>query len=595
MVEFFTDAQKYDGLTHIIKELFDKLSDMKAGYQYHRDCLQELLKRNQQQNLYLAIVGQVKRGKSTLLNALIGEEILPSSIIPVTAIPTFVRYGEQMRVDVIFYDSKKKELETDSIEEVKSFLAGYIVEKHNPENRLKVSFVNVYFPAQILKEGIILIDTPGIGSTYLHNTETTLNFVPECDAALFVTSVDPPVTEVELEFLKRLARHTKNVYFILNKIDYLSDEELSVSKKFLEELLIQNGFEGKIFPVSARIALTGKKQKDGEIFKQGNIGDLEGFIMKTIVSKKKSMIEESLSIKLQNIIFETITTMDLEIKSLKMPVEVLEQKLGLLKHELSIFEKEKHIILDNLEGERKRLHEQLEDYSSELSEKARTYLYSVVKENSVKAENSSEFYENSRRAMEIAIPGFFENENGSAVRFFEDKIKEITEFYNERINQMCNRIRQIVSGIFEIDYGKTDKMFLFEIARQPYWLTHVWLTGFQPFSEDFVDTFLPPSKKMKRIMMRIQTQIDELVMQNMENLRWSIFQSIDRFFLKFKNFFEKYFSEIMQSTSGLVDEILKEKHNHDAVEKEIKKLEEKRKFLSHHLAQLPENLIDNKK
>ena len=70
-----------------------------------------------------------------------------------------------------------------------------------------------------------LIDTPGIGSTFRHNTEATVNFLPQCDAALFVVSADPPITEVEVEFLKLARRKLARLFFILNKMDYLDADE----------------------------------------------------------------------------------------------------------------------------------------------------------------------------------------------------------------------------------------------------------------------------------------------------------------------------------------------------------------------------------
>ncbi|MCM8815171.1 MAG: dynamin family protein [Candidatus Omnitrophica bacterium] len=594
MAVVHSDTQKNNELGHIIETLLDILVDMGTGYKYHSDCIEELLKRTKHQNFYLAIVGQVKRGKSTLLNALVGEEILPSSIIPVTAIPTFVKYGSNLGVDVFFYDSGKKHIDAENVEEARNFICNYVMEEKNPENIMKVSFVEVSVPASILKERVVLIDTPGIGSTYLHNTETTLNFIPKCDAALFVTSVDPLITEVELEFLKRLSKHMKNVWIVLNKIDYLSNKDLIVCKKFIQNVLEKNGFEGKIFPVSAKMAISGKKQNNQEILAASNIDGLEDFITKDIFSKKKYILEESLYIKLKNAISEALTTMEIEIKSLKMPGQELEEKLKLINQQLSGFEKEKNIILDSLEGERKRLHESLEDYCNEVSQKARIFLHGIAEENYGKAKDPYEFYEISKMSISKAIIEFFESENGNAVRFFDAKINEITEFYNKRINQMHNFIKHTISSVFEVDYNETGKTFVFEISNRPYWVTHIWMTGFKPFGEEFLDNFLSVSRKMNRIMTRLKSQIDELVMHNVENLRWPIFQSIDRFFIKFKNFFEKYFSQMLKSITELVNKLQQEKLDSQMRDQEIIRIEERKKIFQKAIMTIEKNLINNK-
>ncbi|TGC07422.1 hypothetical protein CUN85_11510 [Methanolobus halotolerans] len=73
---------------------------------------------------------------------------------------------------------------------------------------------------------VVVIDTPGIGSTYRHNTEVTMGFLPQSDAALFLVSVDPPITEVELAFLKDIKSRVSKLFFALNKVDYLTKTEL---------------------------------------------------------------------------------------------------------------------------------------------------------------------------------------------------------------------------------------------------------------------------------------------------------------------------------------------------------------------------------
>lgn len=572
-----------------VSYIIQSISDLN-GYQYHIENLNDLLKKHKQQNLYLAVVGQVKRGKSTLINAIIGEEILPFSIIPVTAIPTFLKYAESLMANIVFLDSKKQKFVASDAQQMRDFLSQYIVEEKNPENKLKVSYVEVFLPADVLKEGIVLIDTPGIGSTYLHNTETTLNFLPKCDAALFVTSVDPPVTEVEIDFLKRLSSHMKEIYFILNKIDYLSEKELAVSEKFFRDVLKKNGFDTEIFLISAKMAFTGKKEKDKEMVEKSRIEKIEKFITSVIARNKKQMIEESLRNKLDNIVSDILTTMEIEIKSLNMPVKELEGKLNFLREQFAGFEREKNMILDSLEGDRNRLHQDLEEYSEEIRKKSKAYFEAIIKENLAKSQDALEFYQMTKQAISSAIDVFFEYENGVAVRTFEKKIKEISDFYSDRINQMVKNIREVVASAFEIDIQKEKKIFEFEIAHQPYWVSHVWMTSFQPFSEDFVDMFLPSSVRMKKVMMRLQSQLEELLMQNIENLRWSIFQSIDRFFIKFKNFFEKYFSMLIGSTSTFIEDLLKEKQQQKFIDEKVKMLEQK-KFS---LLEIKKNLIKNR-
>ena len=123
----------------------------------------------------LAVLGQFKRGKSTLLNALLGVDALPTDVVPVTAIPTFLE---------------------------------------------------VFLPSELLACGLLLFDTPGVGSTFRHNTAAADAVLAECDAALFVVSPDPPITEVEVQFLARVRQKVERVIVVLNKIDTLEPDEV---------------------------------------------------------------------------------------------------------------------------------------------------------------------------------------------------------------------------------------------------------------------------------------------------------------------------------------------------------------------------------
>jgi ribosome biogenesis GTPase A len=112
--------------------------------------------------LNLLVVGQFKRGKSSLINALLGDDVMPTGALPVTGAVTAIRFGSDRRLTVLF-----REREPQSI--TKSELPFYVSEEHNAANRLGVERVEVFWPAAAIR-GVTLFDTPGIGSTYTHNT-----------------------------------------------------------------------------------------------------------------------------------------------------------------------------------------------------------------------------------------------------------------------------------------------------------------------------------------------------------------------------------------------------------------------------------------
>ena len=138
-------------------------------------------------------------------------------------------------------------------------LPDYVTETGNPKNEKEVSEVVVLYPSPYLKDGVRLVDTPGVGSVYIHNTDVAYRYLPKSDAALFLLSVDQPVSSAEIEFLKDVREYAGRIFFLLNKTDYLSAEEvgsaLSFAKETLEEIM---GPDIRIFPISAKLALQAK-------------------------------------------------------------------------------------------------------------------------------------------------------------------------------------------------------------------------------------------------------------------------------------------------------------------------------------------------
>ena len=167
----------------------------------------------------LVILGQFKRGKTTLINSLIGKEILPSSVVPLTSVVTILKHSNEMNCHIFMQDGGEKNVRLEE-------LTDYITEKGNPKNIKDVRCARIQYPSPFLEKGMLLVDTPGVGSTFLHNTETTYEFLDHLDAALFLMSADVPISQVEKELLDTIKGSTQKIFFVLNKIDNLNPEEI---------------------------------------------------------------------------------------------------------------------------------------------------------------------------------------------------------------------------------------------------------------------------------------------------------------------------------------------------------------------------------
>ena len=231
-------SQTSSAFLSLLRDIQDLFNQLGEEFTPEQKRVQELGNRLASARFHLAVLGQFKRGKSTLLNALIGEELLPSAIVPLTSVPTFLSWGPERLVKVIFLDGRAQECCFESAGDASEFLAQYVTESHNPKNHLGVARVEVEHPSPLLQKGVVLIDTPGIGSTFQHNTEATLNFLPQCDAALFLVSADPPITPVEIEFLKAVREKVVRTLFLMNKVDYLSNQEQQQAHRVILKVII---------------------------------------------------------------------------------------------------------------------------------------------------------------------------------------------------------------------------------------------------------------------------------------------------------------------------------------------------------------------
>ena len=124
-----------------------------------RDDARSAAERIAEGRFYVACVGQFKRGKSTLLNALIGEPILPSGVVPVTSVPTILRFGEDYGARVRLDSGEWTEIAIAEIEQ-------YVSETQNPQNSKGVAALEVFVPSPLLAEGMCFVDTPGLGSVF---------------------------------------------------------------------------------------------------------------------------------------------------------------------------------------------------------------------------------------------------------------------------------------------------------------------------------------------------------------------------------------------------------------------------------------------
>ena len=170
----------------------------------------------------LVVMGEIKKGKSSFINAFLGvKDLVPVASDVATSTVFKVHYGKEAGYRVFF----EKSLNKAPIRIEASELAAYGTENGNPGNKKQVDFIEVISPAPLLKNGLVIIDTPGLGGLFKEHKKITWNYVPKADAVFFVTdSVESPIGLEELEHLNTVRKITQHLYFVQTKASAVDAE-----------------------------------------------------------------------------------------------------------------------------------------------------------------------------------------------------------------------------------------------------------------------------------------------------------------------------------------------------------------------------------
>ena len=204
------DVQGLQKLANIIE---------RNGLTEFRSTITMLLDRAEETALEIAVFGRVSTGKSSLLNRVIGAELLPVGVTPITAVPTRIGYGQKPLVMVW---QEGVGTSTHAVEELPSF----VDERLNPENRKRVGRILVLYPSERLREGIIFVDTPGLGSLATRGANETLAYLPRCDAGIVLVDAGSTLTPDDLNILRALTQVGTLTTVLVSKADLLSERDL---------------------------------------------------------------------------------------------------------------------------------------------------------------------------------------------------------------------------------------------------------------------------------------------------------------------------------------------------------------------------------
>jgi GTP-binding protein EngB required for normal cell division len=220
-----------------------------------RPALATIIDRLETNAFEIAVFGRVSSGKSSLLNHIVGQDLLPVGVNPITAVPTRLAYGPEPRATAWFADRKPEQF---GIER----LAEFVTEQHNPANLQHVTRIVVELPAQRLREGVVYVDTPGLGSLATSGAAETKAYLPRCDLGVVLIDAGSTLTEDDLATIQTLCDVGIPASVLLSKADLLAPADRDRALQYVAAHIRSDlGLELPVHAISIKAECSGLLEK----------------------------------------------------------------------------------------------------------------------------------------------------------------------------------------------------------------------------------------------------------------------------------------------------------------------------------------------
>ncbi|PKM52199.1 MAG: dynamin family protein [Firmicutes bacterium HGW-Firmicutes-7] len=319
----------------------------------NNDLIDEVLKRIANDSFDIAIVGEFKRGKSTLINALLGKDVLPTDILPCSATLNRITYNITPMVKIDYKDGRVEEIEVDA-------LPDYVTKLTEESEKISetIKEATVYYPINFCRNNVDIIDTPGLNDDK-SMTEVTLSVLPQVDAAILVIMAQAPFSEFERDFLenKLLTNDLGRVMFVVTGIDRCEDDEVervlkSISTR-IEQYVIKKAEKTfgkdsdefavyrrkigkpKVFGISAKQALKAKLTGNNDLLEKSCFNAFEKELERFLTEDRGAVFLQVPINRILSTSAEILKSIDLQENALSMKKEEFEGKYQVAVDEMS--------------------------------------------------------------------------------------------------------------------------------------------------------------------------------------------------------------------------------------------------------------------
>lgn len=378
----------------------------------------------------IVVLGEFKRGKSTFVNALIGEDLLPADVLPTTATINALMYEDTRCVDVVMQDGTVRKGKA-----TKEYLSQFSA--NNEEEAAQVKFVQIGCQAPILKHKVVIVDTPGVSDINEQRVQVTYDFIPKANAVVFLLDATAPLKLSEKEFIEHhlLSIGLDNIVFIANKYDDIDEEEdedvigdtkARMYKAFHGKLGSRNANDIRILPLSAKMALQGVLQQNESLIKASGIATVQETLQTILedgaVTRGKL---ERYAVRLKTILQQRITSLQNDIALQQVDKAELEEAMERLRHVMNSYDVHKSAVDAYTEEQQKTI--------IAMTDKSLLTFHQKVKDSiadQVEAYNGADF----KDFVETRI-----------TKLLKRNMEEWVEAYSPRIDELLVQLEQNLS------------------------------------------------------------------------------------------------------------------------------------------------------
>ncbi len=437
--------------TLTILHQLDKFQEL-LGLQELNTSLLDLRKSIEGGQFRVVVVGEVKKGKSSLINALLdNKELLPEFKEIATSVAFKIIYGEEAKNTVFFKKKYSEAIDDDSdlvdlenYEELSAItisdsdLEDYGTEKGNPGNEKNVEHILIELPNEILKTGIEIIDTPGLGGMFQYHAEISWKYLPTADAVLLVLdSTDSPLTREEKKWIHKIKNFNSVFLFTQTKIDTVSALQWQSwqarNLKILTKLLEKDEKDIFYFPISSVYKIA-NPAPNSKMYQRSGFKALQDFffeqLQKEIVGSKCArvveLMQQSISVRLQQLNEHERVVGETSIEKLKELQKAYKAAIVKMKElELQIFPDLKDEFMDEL---RLIEHEGVQEISNLLQSHRLNPEISIYIQ---KIQESNQGAKAINKDIDKLVGAFTDDISEKALDFYQQNIRKTKNLVNQ--------------------------------------------------------------------------------------------------------------------------------------------------------------------